>query len=192
MVSKSGRKDSAISFSPPIMIDSRASRAPMSPPETGALNPACTNLAFASWKISWAKAGSLVVMSTTTEPGLAPEKNTVFPEDHFSDVSGVAHDGERHVRGLCHLSRRRRNRGPFSGQRLGFFWRSIVNGRRYPASIRCPHIDEPMTPVPIQPIRVFPGAMSSAMAGSKCNVRKLLRVTQDDGSERLGVLFCLE
>ena len=51
----------------------------------------------------------------------------------------------------------------------------------YPASIRWPHIDEPMTPVPIQPIRVFPGAMSSAMsatpkamAGSLCMSLRIL------------------
>ncbi len=46
----------------------------------------------------------------------------------------------------------------FSGVRL-----NTVAG--YPAAIRWPHIDEPITPVPIQPIRVFPGAISSAIAG---------------------------
>jgi hypothetical protein len=32
-----------------------------------------------------------------------------------------------------------------------------------PAVNRCPHIDEPMTPVPIQPTFVFPDAISSDM-----------------------------
>lgn len=31
----------------------------------------------------------------------------------------------------------------------------------YPALIRCPHIDRPMTPVPIQPIRVVDGLIGS-------------------------------
>lgn len=31
----------------------------------------------------------------------------------------------------------------------------------YPALIRCPHIDRPITPVPIQPIRVFEGLTGS-------------------------------
>lgn len=31
----------------------------------------------------------------------------------------------------------------------------------YPALIRCPHIDRPMTPVPIQPIRVLDGFIGS-------------------------------
>ena len=53
------------------MMESRASRAPMSPPETGA-SIAAIPRAAAALAISTARAGSLVVMSTRTEPAAAP------------------------------------------------------------------------------------------------------------------------
>ena len=50
------------------MMDSRASRAPTSPPETGA-STACAPDSSARRAISTASEGSLVVMSTSNAPG---------------------------------------------------------------------------------------------------------------------------
>ena len=36
-----------------------------------------------------------------------------------------------------------------------------------PAARTCPHIDEPMTPVPIHPTRVLPGAISMPMTAPR-------------------------
>ncbi len=68
--SQHGRSASTTVESPPIIIDNRASRAPTSPPDTGAskLN---TPRSSARAAIVSAKDGSLVVMSTSTEPGFA-------------------------------------------------------------------------------------------------------------------------
>ena len=127
--------------------------------------------------ISTASAGSLVVMSTSMVPGFAPARTPLLAQDHLAHVAGIADDGEDHVRGLGHLLRRGGDRRPpcrpaaWSSRRCGC--------RPWPGSrpsIRCPHIDEPMTPVPIQPIRVFPGANSSAMSGSRRNVLEASRV----------------
>ena len=67
MHANSGRTRSKAAASPPTMIDSRASRAPTSPPETGASRLA-TPRARAAASISRASDGSLVVMSTSTAP----------------------------------------------------------------------------------------------------------------------------
>ena len=69
--SNSGRTRSNTAGSPPTMIDSRASRAPTSPPDTGASRLA-TPRARAAASISRASEGSLVVMSTSTAPAAAP------------------------------------------------------------------------------------------------------------------------
>jgi hypothetical protein len=53
------------------MIDSVALRAPISPPETGA-SSACAFRVAAACAISMASEGSVVVMSTSTEPALVP------------------------------------------------------------------------------------------------------------------------
>ena len=66
----SGRTASTASASPPTMIDRAAFFAPTSPPDTGASTLA-TPFAFAASWISRASDGSLVVMSTSTVPGLA-------------------------------------------------------------------------------------------------------------------------
>lgn len=42
----------------------------------------------------------------------------------------------------------------------------------YPALIRCPHIDRPMTPVPIQPIRVLEGLIGSDLEDIERRRRK--------------------
>ncbi len=55
------------------MIDSRASRAPTSPPDTGALT-LTTPFSLAAAAISMASDGSLVVMSTRMLPGFEPAR----------------------------------------------------------------------------------------------------------------------
>ena len=82
--------------SPPIMIDSRASLAPTSPPETGA-STEWTPLAFAASAISTASAGSLVVMSTRTEPDFAPARAPCSPRITSRTSLGKADDREDHV-----------------------------------------------------------------------------------------------
>ena len=130
MTSKRGRKASTTSFSPPIMIDSRASCAPTSPPETGA-STAWTFLARAAWSISIARAGSLVVMSTRTVPGFAPASVPCVPQRDLAHVLRVADDRENHVRRL------RRPPGaesaslaPFSTSCPGLVGRAVIDGRR--------------------------------------------------------------
>src|SRR5437764_41018 len=65
MHSKRGFTPSSTSLSPPTMIESRASFAPTSPPETGA-SRAWAPFAFAVAKISRARTGWLVVISIKT------------------------------------------------------------------------------------------------------------------------------
>ena len=73
------------------MIESLASRAPTSPPETGA-STAWTCLALAAWSISIASAGSLVVMSTSTVPGLRAGERAVLAQ---RDLAHVLRDSRR-------------------------------------------------------------------------------------------------
>src|SRR5262249_51748327 len=74
-----GAKASTTSLSPPIMIDNRASRAPMSPPETGASTLYTPALDAAS-AISTASAGSLVVISTRIDPRWQPASDPSGPK----------------------------------------------------------------------------------------------------------------
>ncbi len=85
------------SASPPIMIESRASRAPTSPPETGA-STACTPCAAAA-------CGDLDrqrrlagghVDDDAARP--AAGQHAVGPEDHLAHVGRIADHGEDHVR----------------------------------------------------------------------------------------------
>ena len=107
------------------MIDSRASRAPMSPPETGA-SIACTPLRPARPRRSRPPAPARsCVMSTTTVPGFAPARDPLLAQSHLADVAGIADDREYHVRGLRHLADASRRPwppsrpGPWSSRRSG-------------------------------------------------------------------------
>ena len=166
IVSKRGRKASTTSFSPPIMIESRASFAPTSPPETGA-STAWTFLALAAWSISIARAGSLVVMSTRTVPGFAPASVPSVPSVTSRTSRGkptivkTTSDAWATARGES------ASLAPFSTSGLALSAVRLKTVALYPAAIRWPHIDRPITPVPIQPIRVFAGVNSSPMACSQ-------------------------
>ena len=78
MISNSGHTRATSSSLPPIMIDSAAFFAPTSPPETGA-STAPTRFPVAASAISTASDGSLVVMSTSTEPADAPARAPSSP-----------------------------------------------------------------------------------------------------------------
>ncbi len=69
------------------MIERRASRAPTSPPDTGASRLA-TPRARAAWWISRASDGSLVVMSTRTLPRAAPASVPAGPSTTSRTSSG--------------------------------------------------------------------------------------------------------
>ena len=169
MVSKSGRRASTTSFSPPIMIDSRASRAPTSPPETGA-STACTLLGPRPprrsrrpaparwWSCRRAPCPAWRRRACRRAPSVTSRTSCGIADDREDDVRRRG-DRPGRVGELRPPSRP----GPWSSRRV-----RLKTVAWYPAAIRCPHIDEPMTPVPIQPIRVFPGANSSAIAGSRC------------------------
>ncbi len=74
-----GRTLSKASCSPPTMIASFASRAPTSPPETGASREATDRFFASSW-MRIAREGSEVVMSQTTQPAPAPARIPSLPK----------------------------------------------------------------------------------------------------------------
>ena len=104
--------------------------------------------------ISTASAGRLVVMSTSRPPGRERAEHAVGPEHHLLDLAGVADHHEHDVA-------RGGDRGGGVGPRRAPRRRSasalarvrVVTVTGCPASSRCPHMLDPMTPVPIQPIR---------------------------------------
>lgn len=51
----------------------------------------------------------------------------------------------------------------------------------YPALIKCPHIDRPMTPVPIHPIRVFDGVIGSEEIDEEAIERRRKKVETTEG-----------
>ena len=134
------------------MIESVAFRAPTSPPETGASIDS-TPRAFAAARISCASVGSLVVMSTRIEPGCARVRaSRRSPRTTSRTSRGKADHREHDVCASGDLGGRIRPHGAALEQRLEPVTRvreNTVTG--YPASSRCPHIDEPITPLPIQP-----------------------------------------
>ena len=114
------------------MIESVALRAPTSPPETGASRLATPRSRAAS-KISLASDGSLVLMSTITEPGSAVASTPCSAEDHLTHVGRITDHRERR-----HRHRRAASAGvcaqaaPLLEQRLGPLARTRVDGRGVP------------------------------------------------------------
>lgn len=53
----------------------------------------------------------------------------------------------------------------------------------YPALIKCPHIDRPMTPVPIHPIRVFDGLIGSEEMGLEAIERRRKKEETAEGEK---------
>eukprot|EP01139_Manchomonas_bermudensis_P006200 Amastigsp_a176671_8.p2 type:complete len:133 gc:universal Amastigsp_a176671_8:318-716(+) len=82
-----GRTASKTCRSPPTMIESRASRAPTSPPDTGASSE-CTPRSAAALAIRTASDGSDVVRSTTIVPGRAPARTPFGPRYTDSTSEG--------------------------------------------------------------------------------------------------------
>ena len=89
-------------------------------------------------------------------------QRAVGPEHHLRTSAGIADDREDDVRGL---GDRLGAVGPAgaagpaaAAARRGVRLNTVVGK---PAAIRWPHMLEPITPVPIQPMRVFPGTTFS-------------------------------
>ncbi len=148
------------SRSPPTMIDNRASRAPTSPPDTGA-SMLWIFFDLATAYISRARLGSVVVMSTRMLPFFAPERTPRSPRmtsrtsggkptivNTTSDASATALGESAHA-------------APLASNAPALSLPRVWTVMPYPFAMRCPHIGPPMTPVPIHPIRVSPGSTVS-------------------------------
>ena len=135
------------------MIDNRASRAPMSPPETGASN-AITPFANASSAIRTAKPGRLVVISTIALPGARPASAPSSPRITSSTSEGYPTIVK--TTSLCNATSRGLEQAdaPRLIRSFSFDGVRLNTEVLYPALRRCEHMLRPMTPVPIQPIRV--------------------------------------
>ncbi len=133
------------------MMASFASRAPTSPPDTGASRVA-TDFARASAWIRTARDGSEVLMSQTTLPGRSAGKHAVQRQVHFLDLGGKPDHREHHFASLRHLAGGGAP-GSAAARRSAAFSRvRVVRAIAWPAFNRWPHIDLPMTPIPIHPI----------------------------------------
>ena len=89
--------------------------------------------------------------------GLHASEHAVVGEVNFPHIARITDHGEDDVRLRGHGPGRI---GPLCAlveQRLRLGFGAIVNGDGVAFSRRCPHIDSPMTPVPIQPSRVVDG-----------------------------------
>ena len=152
-----GFRASTTSASPPIIIDSRASCAPTSPPETGASTLA-TPLAFAASWISTANDGSLVVMSTSTLPASQPARAPSGP----STTSRTSR-GKPTMLKITSL-RSATDFGvsaqvaPCSRTESAVSRVRVYTVAEKPRSMRWAHMLRPMTPRPIHPMRVLPGS----------------------------------
>lgn len=151
--SKSGWTRANVSASPPAMMERRASRAPMSPPETGASRVA-TPWARAAASISRASAGSLVDMSTRTVPRAAPASTPSGPSTTSRTSAGyptivkITSETAATAHGVSAQKAPRASRGSARARVR------VKMVARWPAAMRWPHIEAPMIPVPIQPMRV--------------------------------------
>ena len=138
------------------MIDSVPLRAPTSPPETGASILPTPRAAAASW-ISIASDGSLVVMSTRTDPAAAPETAPCPPRNTSRTSAGnptmakVTSDAAATAAGVSAQV------APAASSAPAFLRVLVWTVIGYPADCRCPHIDVPITPVPIHPTDVVSG-----------------------------------
>src|SRR5581483_7260535 len=157
-VCQTGASASTISGSPPIMIERRASRAPTSPPETGA-STAWAERARAAAAISRASCGSLVDMSTKIWAGRAAASAPSSPSSVARTSAGkptmvkTTSEAAATARGeSAHAAPRATSGSAFARVRL-----KTVAAK--PLAIRWPHIEAPITPVPIHPRRVRPGSM---------------------------------
>ena len=126
------------------MIDSRASRAPTSPPETGA-STLCTPIFLAASAISTASDGSLVVMSTSDRarrlPASAPSGPRITVRTSAGKPTMVKTTSDSSATALGESAQRRRARQ----QGLGLVARAVVDrgreagGDQVPAHARAHH-----------------------------------------------------
>ena len=152
-----GRRASIASAWPPIMIDSRASRAPTSPPETGA-SMLATPLRAANSAISTASEGWLVVMSTRIEPSRQPPSAPSGPRITLRTSAGYPTIVNTTSEAAATALGESAQAAPFATRGSAFHRVRLKTVAEKPASIKWPHMLAPITPVPIQPIRVLPGS----------------------------------
>src|SRR5262245_19914500 len=125
--------------------------------------------------------GSLVVMSTKTVPGLLPARAPCGPsitsrtsagkptiENTTSDRSATALGLSAHF-------------APLASRASALDLVRLETVMEKPRSIRWPHMLRPMTPVPIQPSRVFPGATWGNCITIVSPLGAFQNLTQNDG-----------
>lgn len=153
-----------IDLSPPAKIARVPFLAPRSPPETGA-SMAEQFLEAAAADISTAREGSEVVISTTIPPGWRPwrapeerSRRTERTSEGKPTMEKTTSDCEARARGES------AKWAPMSRRGWALERVRLKTVTVYPALMRCAHMDRPITPVPIQPRRVFDGVIGSVAA----------------------------
>ena len=151
MISNSGIARSTASHAPPTIIERLASRAPLSPPETGA-SIAEMPLAAASVARLRASDGVLVVISIRSDGGFEVESVPWGPRWISSTSAGKPTIEIATSRSRAASAAESAHFAPCPNRSAAFSRVRVCTVRSWPAASRCPAIDLPMTPVPINPI----------------------------------------
>src|SRR3990172_3730724 len=159
MAASTGRARSRAASEPPTMIESVASLAPPSPPDTGASSRSAPTSAQRSARATKAE-GSCVPMSTTISPARAPARSPRGPSSTASTAARSA--GSRAARAPATTSF-------FTGPSERY-WTTSGN----PAHRMLRAIGRPMMPRPMNPTRTGPGA-DAAMSSPPRATRRLLQ-----------------
>jgi hypothetical protein len=85
--------------------------------------------------------------------GFGSRQYARIPQNHLPDIIRKTHHAENNIAVLGHGFGRVGPGRPFFKKRAGFVARPVKTVSRCPAVNRCPHMDAPITPVPIHPMR---------------------------------------
>ena len=151
-----GRARSNAAASPPAMMTSRASRAPTSPPETGA-SMASSPRADAAAEILRARTGLDVVMSTRSAPGRALSMIPPGARYVCSTSCGKPSMVMTTAASAAAAPAESRHCAPDSRRGSALALVRLKTRTGWPAARRWPAMLRPMTPVPMKAIPGFPG-----------------------------------